>query len=750
MGFVVGLFLWLQAMDKTNLSNTSKKEGQVFKEVKQHHDIGFQETDNRAVGKNRIGTISFNEADELFRSYIDENNWPYDALLFDPRIFTFIFEKTSRLISNKPKGKLIPREGSDSLGARINNELLSYEWDAANQGGTMLSKWSLMDINTRKYGSSFAVCKWRYEVDGDGKTVFDGPEMQVLNNRDVAHDLSATSIENCNWFQARQYVTVQELQRVNDQSRSKPIYKNLDRLKYAVRAEQEQSGGGDSRSVNWLSRNRAIAGLELDPVGKDDTFKTIEIVTEYRRDRWITFAPKHGVILRDIPNPYKNNEIPVVMLRYYAIDDDLYGLSEIEPIKGLQKAINAILCQYVDEINQKLYSPIAIGPGVRQHTLEWGKGARWIMNNPLTDFRLVESRSNAAQYFNNTYSVLVAAMMNALGESSLGVSNVQPYQKDKTATEVKALQLQRNSRDQYNQIFLAEAIKRQYMLWHSMNQVLLFADPATLYYPIRVSGGDVLKYFEDMGYGSYDVTPEKAMEAAGQNQKALDFMQKLQADPDAAAFLEQNPDIEAQITSGAISEDYKAPKYPIKFNQNGEESVVTKMMPHEGGKSAQLFIEPADVKGTYDFVVDVESMTAAYDEERKQARQAAVSLIVTNPQVSQMLAMEQWKPKFKELFVTWLEDLGFSDSERFFEKVQAGAGGQDPMAAAAGAMGKAAAGGDIASILGGAAPGGIPGGAEPNAGGEAPQASPFSNGGANAGLGPISPKSFTAAMEGGQ
>lgn len=297
--------------------------------------------------------------------------------------------------------------------------------------------------------------------------------MQVLNNRDVAHDLAATAIENCNWFQVRQYVTWQDLKHINDASRSKPIYKNLDELKYAINAKSEEGGGGDNRSTNWNSRNRAIAGLELDPVGKDDTFKVIEIVTEYRKDRWITFAPKHGVILRDIDNPYMNNEIPIVMLRYYAIDDDLYGLSEIEPIKGLQKAINAILCQYVDEINQKLYSPIAIGPGVRQHTLEWGKGARWIMNNPLTDFRLVESKSNAAQFFNNTYSVLVAAMMNALGESSLGVSNVQPYQKDKTATEVKALQLQRNARDNYNQIFLAEAIKRQMMLWHSMNQVLL-------------------------------------------------------------------------------------------------------------------------------------------------------------------------------------------------------------------------------------------------------------------------------------
>lgn len=696
-----------------NTTNISSKEAKVFKEVSQHHSIGFQETERRSTGKNKIGTISFNEADELFRSYIDENNWPYDALLFDPRVFTFIFEKTSRLISNKPQGKVIPREGSNALAARIVNELLSNQWDRATQGGTMISKWSLMDINARKYGAGFGLTKWRYECASDGAVLFDGPEMQVLNNRDIAHDLTATAIESCNWFQVRQYVTWQDLQNINDASRSKPIYKNLDKLKYAIQAKAEQQGGGgDNRSVNWQSRTRAIAGLEQDPVGKDDTFKVIEIVTEYRKDRWITFAPKHGVILRDIDNPYKNNEIPILMLRYYQVDDDLYGLSEIEPIKGLQKALNALLCQYVDEINQKLYSPIAIGPGVRQHTLEWGKGARWIMNNPLTDFRLVESKSNAAQFFNNTYSMLVAAMMNALGESSLGVSNVQPYQKDKTATEVKALQLQRNARDNFNQIFLAEAIKRQMLLWYSMNRVLLFADPKSLHHLIEISGAEALKFFDEAGLGG-DIFPD------GGEEEIIDLHNEL-------GDLDKPLDVNKYIE----------PKHPIYV----KDKVQHKFEYDKKNKSAILAIEPADITGQFDFIVDIQSMQVNADEEKKQARQAAVSLLATNPQVTDMLLKEGVKPKFKELFITWLEDLGFSDAERFFSQ----ASKSDMMMAAMGGKG-----GDIGAALaaaGGGAPTGIPGGSNPNAGGEAPSATPFAGGGqqaSNEGLGPISPKSMS-------
>lgn len=653
----------------TDLSPTKRKEEQVFHEVRHHADIGFQETDRRAVGTGRVGSISFNEADELFRSYINEANWPYDALLFDPRVFTFIFEKTSRLIANKPKAKLIPREGADALSAKINNALLDYQWDMATNGGSMLSKWALMDINTRKYGASFALTKWRYEIDKNGRCLFDGPEMEVLNNRDLAHDLTATSIENCNWIQVRQYVTFQELERVNDYARSRPVYKNLAELRQAIGSDSTAGNGGDSRSVNWISRNRQISHLETDPVGKDLVFKTIEIITEYRRDRWITFAPKHGVILRDIENPYMNNELPIVMLRYLQIDDDLYGLSEIEPIKGLQKAINALLCQYVDEINQNLYSPIAIGPGVRQHTLEWGKGARWIMNNPMTDFRLVESRSNAAQFFNNTYSVLVSAMMNALGESSLGVSNIQPYQNDKTATEVKALQLQRNARDNYNQLMLAESMKRQLMLWHTMNKLLLFSDQEKQSYIVRVVGKDAIKFFQGQG-----------MDEMGIPDEAYQYFKET-----GAKF---GNDYKSMEKAGYSLDKFAVPKHPINIGTKEKPKTVPKLKV-EGNEGAMLYIEPEDIRGEFDFSIDVESMTVTADEERRQARQTAVSLLVSNPNILALLQQEGVKPKFKELFITWLEDLGFNDAEKFFETAQQGgaggapAGGQDQMEAMA-------------------------------------------------------------------
>lgn len=647
-----------QAMTFASPNALTASEQEVFNEVRWHWQWGFGETMKRATGRNRLGITSFDEADEMFRNWINETTWPYDALMFDPRIFTFIFEKTSRLIANKPEPRLTPREGGDVLMAKINNVLLDYQWDQANNGGSMLEKLAMMDMNCRKYGASFGLCKWRYEKDNKGKVVFDGPELSLINNRDFAHDLAGNSIENCNWVQVRQYVTFHELERVNDVNRSNPTYKNLDVLHQAI--SQENLAGGDVRGINWTSRNRAISKLEVDPIGKDPAYKTIEIISEYRRDRWITFSPRHGVILRDIPNPYNNYEIPVIMLRYYAIDDDLYGLSEIEPVKGLQKAANALLCQYIDEINQHLYTPIAIGPGVRQHTLEWGKGARWIMNNPMTDYRLVESKSNATQYFNTTYSVIVSAMMNALGESSLGVSNTQPYSRDKTATEVQSVNQQRNARDNFQQLMLQSTLSRLLKLWHSMNQNLLFTDPAQPYYVIRVVGRELIQDFQDLGLGD-DILPDEAMTT---------MYEQAITDPEimnTPQGEQQNAAIAKWIQNNKVK--YLQPKHAVNRGSESTPDVVNKFIADEKQQAGTIYVTREDLEGTYDYKVDVEPMSVNSDDSRRQARQTTVSLLITNPNVAAMLQQDGTKPKFKELLISWLEELGWPDADRYFEPI---------------------------------------------------------------------------------
>ena len=627
----------------TPKGNTAERE--LFTEVNSHYDMAKEDLEARIP--------DFDKYDELFRSHINTTGWPYNSVVFDPRIFTMIYEKTARLLANKPRGRLVPREGGDSLGARINNELLSFQWDDNERvdGVPMIGKWATMDMNARKYGASFALCKWQYQtkLDKTGKDEtgkerykrtpwFDGPNFKPLINRDCLPNPSYSSIKN--WFQHRDYVTVQELQSVNDAARSKPVYKNLDILLDSIKNENVK--GGDTRESNYTSKNKTISKL-TDYLGHDEYFKTIEIVTEYRNERWITFSPKHGVVIRDIPNPYDHGQIPVVMLKYYVIDDDLYGLSEIEPVRSLQLADNALLNQNIDTLNQGLNRIIKVrATGVQMHTLEFGPGKKWIMNDPASDVVEMPFSPTGIAEFQGNHRIIVSSMQEALGETSAGMSNAAPGTADKTATEIKDSAVQRNARDNFNQIFLAEAIKKQMGFWLQMNKQMLFNENEQQKV-IRIVGKDAITYFQKNGLDG-EVLTEEATEMLG--------------DPDIEPFL-----AEKQL----FPEDLAQPMYPVDI----EGETVPKFSMDSTGEGGTLILEPEDLSGMYDYIPDIESMSLPNDNEILALQSRAIEY-AKDPAIAQQLLQAGYSIKIKEMLEDFLEKAGLKDADKYFEKAQQG------------------------------------------------------------------------------
>ena len=626
----------------------TNKEIDLFTEVNFHYVMAKQDLEQRLP--------DFDKKDVLFRSHLDEKNWPYRALIFDPRTFTTLYEKTARILANKPKGRMIPREGGDALGAKINNELLSFQWDDNERVDSMpmIAKWSLMDLNTRKYGAAFGLCKWHYQKD-NGKVFFDGPNFKPLYNRDCLPNPSYSTIKN--WFQHRDYVTLQDLEAVNDAARTKPIYKNLDLLRLVLKKDSKE-GGGDTRQTNYNIKNLSIKGLQ-DFLGRDPSFKTVEIITEYRNDRWITFAPKHGLILRDIENPYKHGQIPVVCLKYYIIDDDIYGLSEIEPIEKIQRALNALLSQYYDAINMSLYAPIKVrstGGAVQMHTLEFGPGKKWMMSDPATDVLTHDQSITGVSEFTSTYRVLVGALQEAMGDTSAGVSNAVPGGSTKTATEIKDTAISRSARDNFNQIYLGEALKKQMMFWHQMNQQFLFSNPNERQKVLRIVGKDAIKYFQNMGLDATALTDDAINLLSSPEMQGVDV----------------NPQEIAQ------------PLYPVKVGQD----TISKLTMENDGQGGALILEPEDLSGNYDYIPDVGSMTLGSADEQVQAKAEAIQFLSgINPKTGQptgiamMVQQEGKKIKATELLIDYLEDIGFKNADQYFENApqQGGLSGQvDP------------------------------------------------------------------------
>lgn len=611
-------------------SRGTSSERKLFREKITNYELSKADLDIRIP--------DWDKKDELFRSFIDESKWPYQSVVFDPRVFTAIFEKTARLMANKPRGRMVPREGGDAIGAKINNELLSFQWDENERvdATPMLAKWAMMDQNCRKYGASFALVKWQHQTykkkGKDGKyksaTFYDGPDFKPLINRDVLANPSYSSVKG--WFQYREYVTLKELEYINDSARTEAVYKNLDLLRDAV--DQDKAKGGDTRQSNWTSKNKSIKGLE-DNLGMDTNNKTIEVVTEYTNERWVAFAPKHGVVLRDIANPMDHGQIPVVQLKYYPVDDDLYGLSEIEPVERLQRAINALLNQYLDNINISLYTPLKIrATGVQMHTIEFGPGKKWIMNDPTTDVVPFQTAGQGVQEFASTYRFLVSAMQEALGETSQGVSNITGGP-DKTATEIKSSDVQRNARDSYNQMFLSEALKKQMLFWHTMDRQFLFSDPSAQQKVIRIIGKDALRYFQMAGL-------------------------------DKESLQEEEAGMLAEADTPDLSEQFMKPNFPVDL----EGMTVPKMTMDDTGEMGTLILEPDDLSGEYDYIPDVESMSLPSDESTIAAQRSMVEA-AASPEHAQALAMEGYKIKLKELEEDYYEKLGMKDADKYYEKL---------------------------------------------------------------------------------
>lgn len=585
-----------------------------------HYQMGTQDTTTRRTRENGW--------DEIVNEYMGKlpDDWPYQSVVTDPRIRTTILEKTARLLNSKLQGRLVPREGGDLVSARIQNSVLDFQWDYANEGGTMVEKVAMSDQAARLTGAGFALVYWDTKKECN--------EMKPIDARDIFIDPSASHIRNAKWVQIREFTTAEQLEKrgfkVGELLKKKEDLKNVHDLK-------------STAYEDIVKLNRSLD----DRTGWDPAYTTFEVVTEWTPKKKKIFLPRHGVILEEKDNPYEHGRIPVAQLRYYPLGDDIYGESEVEPVISLARAINAILCGFIDEMNLAMRPPVKIEEsGVRMETIEYGPGAKWIMNS-LNSVQEIRMGDSAIQSFNNTYPALVAAFNTAMGDQSLGVSNIKGYQGDKTATEVASLEKQQNNRDQYNQLYLGEFLKDIMFMWLSNNKQYLFDDPTKKYKIIKIIGKDKIKDLQMMGLADKEV-PESVM--AQISEMVMKYPKEI-----------------SDEAIGQLMEESAIPVNPVVLNPGAapEEYDIKSKLELKKGEEAELYLTKDDLDGIYDYVPDVKSMAIGAGEMTQRARQQAVELAL-NPVVQQMLERRGESLDIKELIVALLEDAGYKDAASLF------------------------------------------------------------------------------------
>lgn len=454
----------------------------------------------------------FNDQEELYRSYINPQNYPNKARVFDPRVFRVIETVTPRMVANEPTGSFYPQEEGDMGVAHILNALMKYDWRRAEMFPKLVSFVKSMLI----FGTSFGRVYYDYREcektrmvpkDVEGQKVwspvnnekvkyteFDGPNFEVLNIYDCFPDPNAYDIHSMRWFIYRRFKTIDELEEENSKKGGE-FYKNLDKLREMVEAKDNNKQKGYKPSDLQFREHRRVMLSTEEMLGEDTSNMDIVILRRFDKDRWTDYCPEYDLILRDTENPYFHGELPIVYGTDYMYPGELYGMGEIEPVERIQRAINAVLNQRLDNVQMTLNTmwKVKKGGGVDMHTLISAPG-NVVTTNDMGAVEPIQVPDVTGSTFVQTMNYLTASLQNGSGITDYTVGiNTGANTVNDTATGTRLIQQEANAQFKLKiQLFTHMVIQRIANQWKDL-RVQYTTEPQVL----RIIGSEAIKYLKD-------------------------------------------------------------------------------------------------------------------------------------------------------------------------------------------------------------------------------------------------------------
>lgn len=482
------------------------KDNDLLTETSQQYDLSKRYLDSVHE--------RMNSQEELYRCFIDKSTYPHQAKVFDPRIFRVIETITPRMVANEPTGSFYPVEEGDVATNQILNALIKYDWRRA----VMFPKLVTFVKSLLLFGTAFGRTYWDFrECEKtrmepktiNGKTVwtptstkkytyteYDGPNFEVLNIYDCFPDPNATSLDNMRWFIYRSFKTIDELEDEND-ARGSEYWKNLDELKSAIKDKKdkdERKRGYQPQDINYREHRRVMLSTQ-ELHGEDISNPEFVILIRYEKERWVFTVPEYGIVIRDVDNPYFHGQLPIIYGVDYPYPGELYGMGEIEPIDRIQRAINAVLNQRLDNVQLVLRNmwKVKKNSGVDMHTLVSAPG-NIVTTDDMEAVDTINVPDVTGGTFVQTMNYLTAAMQNGSGitDYTMGI-NTNLHTANETATGTRLIQQEANAQFKLKiQLFNSMVIERIANQWKDL-RIQYTTDKQK----IRIIGRNDVKYMMD-------------------------------------------------------------------------------------------------------------------------------------------------------------------------------------------------------------------------------------------------------------
>ena len=231
-------------------------------------------------------------------------------------------------------GKVVGASKNDEGDAKLKNLVLEkYVIPNANAQFDFLTKMRMVDMYSNLYGNFFTLRDWDVRKDG-----YVGPDVWLLNIRDVFPQVGAVSLEDSDYIITRSWRPLSYFEGLRKDKEYKNIAKIIAKLK-------DTAGSKDTRDAENISKRQSDQFSDEASARKAGYY---EVLTQFERDRWVDFCVDADLKFRDIKNPHGDGTLPVDCKYSIPLLDDFMGMGDFERGASLQKTINSIWNLYLD------------------------------------------------------------------------------------------------------------------------------------------------------------------------------------------------------------------------------------------------------------------------------------------------------------------------------------------------------------------------------------------------------------------
>lgn len=390
--------------------------------------------------------------------------------IFDPILSSIVYERAARVMAQNPKGKAYAQSSDDVGKNMLMNLLLKYYYKNATEQDSMLVKLRLWDLYSLVYGSMFALVPWRVNQ----QKSYIGPELNILPIRDCFPQPTKSSVPDMDWFTVRNVVSIDWLKQQD------PDVWDMEEIEALDEELRNAEDGGDTEGQSLESKQSYVERTFFPSTFSDVAYPQVEMLTEYRKDKWITWTPQRidsktsqPRVLRVVGNEdkpaYPDYKLPIVGKHAFPLIDSPIGFGEFARGKSLQMGINSLWNLYMQGVKYSIFPPLHINPeNVVPSSIKWGAGEFWFMDHPNKDIQPMQIRPNGIETFHSTYGALKSAIESQAGTSSVRESADTKSSLGKTPQAIAFIARKEDARDEWDRVMMEQAIEKVYERWISL------------------------------------------------------------------------------------------------------------------------------------------------------------------------------------------------------------------------------------------------------------------------------------------